>query len=59
MIFLCVTRHPDRRAIERGVQMLIDHQLPNGDWPQVVPLYLINYMSHPQIELSLRPAYYN
>uniref|UniRef100_A0AAX7U7C0 Terpene cyclase/mutase family member n=1 Tax=Astatotilapia calliptera TaxID=8154 RepID=A0AAX7U7C0_ASTCA len=26
--------HPDRKSIERGVQMLIDKQLPNGDWPQ-------------------------
>jgi len=24
------------QAIERGVQLLIDKQLPNGDWPQVI-----------------------
>uniref|UniRef100_A0AAQ4PZ61 Terpene cyclase/mutase family member n=1 Tax=Gasterosteus aculeatus aculeatus TaxID=481459 RepID=A0AAQ4PZ61_GASAC len=34
LLGLMAVRHPDRRAIERGVQMLIDHQLPNGDWPQ-------------------------
>lgn len=28
-------RHPDVRAIERGIKVLIDKQLPNGDWPQV------------------------
>uniref|UniRef100_A0A3Q2PB37 Terpene cyclase/mutase family member n=1 Tax=Fundulus heteroclitus TaxID=8078 RepID=A0A3Q2PB37_FUNHE len=26
--------HPDRRAVERGVQLLVDKQLLNGDWPQ-------------------------
>ncbi|KAG7258613.1 hypothetical protein CRUP_036331, partial [Coryphaenoides rupestris] len=26
--------HPDRWSIERGVQLLIDRQLSNGDWPQ-------------------------
>lgn len=29
------SRHPDSRAIERGVQLLIGKQQPNGDWPQV------------------------
>lgn len=28
-------RYPDCKAIERGIQVLIDKQLPNGDWPQV------------------------
>lgn len=32
-----VARHPDRGAIERGAQLLIGQQLPNGDWPQVTP----------------------
>ncbi len=32
---VCTCRHPDTQAIERGVQLLIDRQLPNGDWPQV------------------------
>uniref|UniRef100_A0A1A8LCF6 Lanosterol synthase (2,3-oxidosqualene-lanosterol cyclase) n=1 Tax=Nothobranchius pienaari TaxID=704102 RepID=A0A1A8LCF6_9TELE len=27
-------RHPDQQAVERGVQLLIDKQLLNGDWPQ-------------------------
>ncbi|XP_071328727.1 lanosterol synthase [Trachinotus anak] len=34
LLGLMAARHPDRRAIERGVQLLIDKQLPNGDWPQ-------------------------
>lgn len=31
-----VARHPDRGAIERGVELLIGKQQPNGDWPQVM-----------------------
>uniref|UniRef100_A0A669F5R0 Terpene cyclase/mutase family member n=1 Tax=Oreochromis niloticus TaxID=8128 RepID=A0A669F5R0_ORENI len=34
LLGLMAVRHPDRKSIERGVQMLIDEQLPNGDWPQ-------------------------
>ncbi|XP_033965761.1 lanosterol synthase-like [Pseudochaenichthys georgianus] len=34
LLGLMAVGHPDRRAIERGVQLLIDNQLPNGDWPQ-------------------------
>uniref|UniRef100_A0A668VHI4 Terpene cyclase/mutase family member n=1 Tax=Oreochromis aureus TaxID=47969 RepID=A0A668VHI4_OREAU len=34
LLGLMAVRHPDRKSIERGVQMLIDKQLPNGDWPQ-------------------------
>uniref|UniRef100_A0A4W6FFF8 Terpene cyclase/mutase family member n=1 Tax=Lates calcarifer TaxID=8187 RepID=A0A4W6FFF8_LATCA len=34
LLGLMAVRHPDRQAIERGVQLLIDKQLPNGDWPQ-------------------------
>lgn len=34
LLGLMAARHPDRRAVERGVQLLIDKQLPNGDWPQ-------------------------
>ncbi|KAM7380866.1 hypothetical protein PAMP_004136 [Pampus punctatissimus] len=34
LLGLMAVRHPDQRAIERGVQLLIDKQLPNGDWPQ-------------------------
>ncbi|XP_047457490.1 lanosterol synthase-like [Mugil cephalus] len=34
LLGLMAVRHPDRRAIERGVQGLIHKQLPNGDWPQ-------------------------
>lgn len=30
-----IFRYPDIRVIERGIQVLIDRQLPNGDWPQV------------------------
>lgn len=35
LCLMFVTRHPDSQAIERGIQLLIDKQLPNGDWPQV------------------------
>ncbi|XP_046294826.1 lanosterol synthase [Marmota monax] len=31
---LMAVRHPDITAQERGVQCLLDKQLPNGDWPQ-------------------------
>lgn len=34
LLGLMAVRHPDRPAIERGVQLLINKQLPNGDWPQ-------------------------
>ncbi|XP_055019806.1 lanosterol synthase isoform X2 [Boleophthalmus pectinirostris] len=34
LLGLMAVRHPDTEAIERGVQLLISKQLPNGDWPQ-------------------------
>ncbi|XP_075870113.1 lanosterol synthase [Nelusetta ayraudi] len=34
LLGLMAVRHPDTQAIERGIQLLIDKQLPNGDWPQ-------------------------
>ncbi|KAM9850438.1 lanosterol synthase [Aulostomus maculatus] len=34
LLGLMAARHPDQQAIERGVQLLIHKQLPNGDWPQ-------------------------
>uniref|UniRef100_A0A8C6TBB2 Terpene cyclase/mutase family member n=1 Tax=Neogobius melanostomus TaxID=47308 RepID=A0A8C6TBB2_9GOBI len=34
LLALMAVRHPDRQAVERGVQLLINKQLPNGDWPQ-------------------------
>uniref|UniRef100_A0A3Q3EHI3 Terpene cyclase/mutase family member n=1 Tax=Kryptolebias marmoratus TaxID=37003 RepID=A0A3Q3EHI3_KRYMA len=34
LLGLMAVRHPDQQAIERGVQLLIDKQLLNGDWPQ-------------------------
>ncbi|XP_047226466.1 lanosterol synthase-like [Girardinichthys multiradiatus] len=34
LLGLMAVRHPDHQAIERGVQLLIDKQLLNGDWPQ-------------------------
>uniref|UniRef100_A0A8C4I882 Terpene cyclase/mutase family member n=1 Tax=Dicentrarchus labrax TaxID=13489 RepID=A0A8C4I882_DICLA len=34
LLGLMAVRHPDGPAIERGVKLLIDKQLPNGDWPQ-------------------------
>ncbi|XP_041857392.1 lanosterol synthase-like [Melanotaenia boesemani] len=34
LLGLMAVRHPNQQAIERGVRLLIDKQLPNGDWPQ-------------------------
>ncbi|XP_035988608.1 lanosterol synthase [Fundulus heteroclitus] len=34
LLGLMAVRHPDRRAVERGVQLLVGKQLLNGDWPQ-------------------------
>ncbi|XP_062907586.1 lanosterol synthase isoform X1 [Mobula hypostoma] len=31
---LMAARYPGTRAIERGVKLLMEKQLPNGDWPQ-------------------------
>lgn len=28
-------RYPDIDVLERGIKLLIDKQLPSGDWPQV------------------------
>uniref|UniRef100_A0A671KPQ2 Terpene cyclase/mutase family member n=1 Tax=Sinocyclocheilus anshuiensis TaxID=1608454 RepID=A0A671KPQ2_9TELE len=34
LLGLMAVRYPDIRVIERGIQVLIDKQLHNGDWPQ-------------------------
>lgn len=34
-ISLMLCRYPDIKVLERGIKLLIDKQLPNGDWPQV------------------------
>lgn len=34
-ISLMLCRYPDIEVLERGIKVLIDKQLPNGDWPQV------------------------
>uniref|UniRef100_A0A8B9RPK6 Terpene cyclase/mutase family member n=1 Tax=Astyanax mexicanus TaxID=7994 RepID=A0A8B9RPK6_ASTMX len=34
LLGLMAVRYPDVDVIERGIQVLIDKQLPNGDWPQ-------------------------
>uniref|UniRef100_A0A3B3SC73 Terpene cyclase/mutase family member n=1 Tax=Paramormyrops kingsleyae TaxID=1676925 RepID=A0A3B3SC73_9TELE len=34
LLGLLAVRYPDTKVIERGIQVLIDKQLPNGDWPQ-------------------------
>ncbi|KAM9804595.1 lanosterol synthase [Neosynchiropus ocellatus] len=34
LLGLMAVRHPNQQAIEKGVQLLIKKQLPNGDWPQ-------------------------
>ncbi|XP_034042756.1 lanosterol synthase isoform X2 [Thalassophryne amazonica] len=33
LLGLMAVRYPDTQIIERGIQLLIDKQLPNGDWP--------------------------
>lgn len=34
-ISLAHCRYPDINVLERGIKVLMDKQLPNGDWPQV------------------------
>ncbi|TSK92907.1 Lanosterol synthase [Bagarius yarrelli] len=34
LLGLMAVRYPDCTVIERGIKVLIDKQLPNGDWPQ-------------------------
>ncbi|XP_054834517.1 lanosterol synthase [Eublepharis macularius] len=34
LLGLMAVRYPDVRILERGIKILIDKQLPNGDWPQ-------------------------
>ncbi|KAJ8367622.1 hypothetical protein AAFF_G00314090 [Aldrovandia affinis] len=34
LLGLMAARYPDHKVIEDGIQVLIDRQLPNGDWPQ-------------------------
>lgn len=34
-ISLTHCRYPDTDVLERGIKVLMDKQLPNGDWPQV------------------------
>lgn len=31
---LMAARYPGTRAIDRGIKLLMEQQLPNGDWPQ-------------------------
>lgn len=35
VVSLALCRYPDIDVLERGIKVLIDKQLPNGDWPQV------------------------
>ncbi|XP_034995512.2 lanosterol synthase isoform X1 [Zootoca vivipara] len=35
LLGLMAVRYPNVRVLERGIKVLIDKQLPNGDWPQV------------------------
>ncbi|KAM6200130.1 lanosterol synthase isoform 1-T1 [Sarcoramphus papa] len=35
LLGLMAVRYPDINVLERGIKVLIDKQLPNGDWPQV------------------------
>lgn len=34
LLGLMAVRYPDTGVLERGIKLLIDKQLPNGDWPQ-------------------------
>ncbi|TRZ03754.1 hypothetical protein DNTS_009746 [Danionella cerebrum] len=34
LLGLMAVRYPDIKVIEQGIRLLIDKQLPNGDWPQ-------------------------
>ncbi|XP_043916484.1 lanosterol synthase isoform X1 [Protopterus annectens] len=34
LLGLMAVRYPDVYVLEKGIQMLISRQLPNGDWPQ-------------------------
>ncbi|XP_062972140.1 lanosterol synthase [Elgaria multicarinata webbii] len=34
LLGLMAVRYPDIRVLESGIKVLIDKQLPNGDWPQ-------------------------
>ncbi|XP_070812856.1 lanosterol synthase isoform X2 [Pituophis catenifer annectens] len=34
LLGLMAARYPDVRILEKGIKLLIEKQLPNGDWPQ-------------------------
>uniref|UniRef100_A0A8C6XSG4 Lanosterol synthase n=1 Tax=Naja naja TaxID=35670 RepID=A0A8C6XSG4_NAJNA len=34
LLGLMTARYPDIRVLEKGIKLLIEKQLPNGDWPQ-------------------------
>ncbi|KAJ7344564.1 hypothetical protein JRQ81_000514 [Phrynocephalus forsythii] len=34
LLGLMAVRYPDVKVLEKGIKVLIDKQLPNGDWPQ-------------------------
>lgn len=34
LLGLMAVRYPDVDVLERGIKVLMDKQLPNGDWPQ-------------------------
>ncbi|XP_003215262.2 lanosterol synthase [Anolis carolinensis] len=34
LLGLMAVRYPDVKVLEKGIKLLIDKQLPNGDWPQ-------------------------
>uniref|UniRef100_A0A8C8S3C1 Lanosterol synthase n=1 Tax=Pelusios castaneus TaxID=367368 RepID=A0A8C8S3C1_9SAUR len=42
LLGLMAVRYPDVGVLERGIKVLIDKQLPNGDWPQVRSSSLIS-----------------
>ncbi|XP_074857495.1 lanosterol synthase isoform X2 [Carettochelys insculpta] len=40
LLGLMAVRFPDVGVLERGIKVLIDKQLPNGDWPQPASVHL-------------------
>lgn len=46
-ISLVLCRYPDIDVLERGIKVLIDKQLPNGDWPQVYLSFLWSFQGVP------------
>lgn len=51
-ISFVLCRYPDIDVLERGIQLLINKQLPNGDWPQVCGFPLLSPGASPVLYMS-------